>query len=101
MKKINRKLIGRVAVDSGQLIITDPCYLTEWKDNDFKEDPNDRSYSYSGASNTTCYDKDQAGNIGSSEGEGLAVRSGYGDGLYPVYANYQDGRVRSVTIKFF
>lgn len=30
-----RKLIGKCGVDSGQLIITDPCYLKDWKNNDF------------------------------------------------------------------
>mgnify|MGYP001218805099 CR=1 FL=1 len=38
MSKEERKLIGYVGVDSGQLFITDPCYLANggWKDeNDF------------------------------------------------------------------
>jgi hypothetical protein len=31
-----RKLIGRVAVDSGQLLISDPCYIdSEWEKEDF------------------------------------------------------------------
>lgn len=29
-------LIGQVAVDSGQIMIVDPCYLNEWKDNEFR-----------------------------------------------------------------
>jgi hypothetical protein len=33
MKKVK---IGVVGVDSGQLIITDPCYLRDWKDEEFK-----------------------------------------------------------------
>jgi len=33
-----KKLLGHVAVDSGQLLITDPCYIdSEWKKKDFKD----------------------------------------------------------------
>jgi len=33
-----KKLLGHVAVDSGQLIITDPCYIdSEWEKKDFKD----------------------------------------------------------------
>ena len=43
-----RKYLGQVGVDSGQLMVTDPCYLTQYQDNDFqdirvyqhKDDPN-------------------------------------------------------------
>lgn len=28
-------LIGQIGVDSGQVMIVDPCYLKEWKDNEF------------------------------------------------------------------
>lgn len=30
-----RKLIGHIGVDSGQIMIVDPCYLKDWKDNEF------------------------------------------------------------------
>ena len=29
------KVVGHVPVDTGQLMITDPCYLRDWEDNDF------------------------------------------------------------------
>ena len=29
------EMVGYVGVDSGQVMIVDPCYLGEWKDNDF------------------------------------------------------------------
>ena len=29
------KLLGQFTVDSGQVMIGDPCYLNEWRDNDF------------------------------------------------------------------
>lgn len=29
-------LIGHIGVDSGQIMIVDPCYLNDWKDNEFR-----------------------------------------------------------------
>ena len=41
MKKLKRKLLGYVGVDSGQLMITDPCYInSEWKPTDFIDNRN-------------------------------------------------------------
>ena len=37
MKLRKRKLVGYVGVDSAQLIITDPCYLKDFKSNDFED----------------------------------------------------------------
>jgi hypothetical protein len=35
---MKKKLLGFVGVDSGQLIITDPCYIdSEWEEKDFKD----------------------------------------------------------------
>ena len=33
---MHRTLLGHVNVDSGQLMVTDPCYLTNFINNDFK-----------------------------------------------------------------
>ena len=50
-------LLGHVGVDSGQLLITDPCYLHDWKDNppEGEERPCKGlySYSYDGACSAT------------------------------------------------
>jgi|TARA_R100000329_G_C7526804_1_gene185797 hypothetical protein len=145
MKK-QRQLLGYCGVDSGQILLTDPCYISEFIDNEFDNksqfidvktkkiinrpedfynfeddkipgyDKNmntlikegifkeldrdlDSSYSYNGACHQTCFQKNQGGELGN--GMGVAVSSGWGDGSYPVYANYdEDGRVSSVTIKF-
>ena len=32
---MKNELIGYVGVDSGQVMIVDPCYLGDWKDNEF------------------------------------------------------------------
>ena len=30
-----KKLIGNITVDSGQIIVVDPCYLKDYKANDY------------------------------------------------------------------
>ena len=33
---MNKVLIGKIGVDSGQLMVTDPCYLNRFENNDYK-----------------------------------------------------------------
>jgi len=105
MKAEDEKLIGHVCVDSGQLILTDPCYLKEWKANEYVAiSPHvgyRPDYTYVGACNATC-SKERAGQLANALGAPLAVAfsTGYGDGTYPVYATYEDGRVLSVRVDF-
>jgi len=98
------KLIGHVAVDSGQVMVVDPCYIRElWRGNSFISDPNeDGSYtptnelSYDGCCTATL-SKERAGQAGFA----VASSSGYGDGEYPVYAEYNDeGQIERLTIEF-
>lgn len=108
MNTINEVLIGHCAVDSGQIMLVDPCYAT---DNAFMgmdsepfaaNLPTPYPFSYNGASSATCSDE-QAGQLGRNTA--VVVASGYGDGCYPVYATYiNDGtwgrRIKSVRIEF-
>jgi hypothetical protein len=91
--RVGRQLIGHVGVDSGQICIMDPCYLLgEVDHNNF----------YKKCCSITCSDK-QAGSIPYEMGhEGLAVvsSSGFGDGLYGVWATFKDNRVSKVEILF-
>jgi hypothetical protein len=104
MKTDKLTLIGQFAVDSGQAMIGDPCYLDEWQNWDREsgipfEDHKNRAgeYSYLGSCEAT---------IGKGFGElGLAssvvFSTGYGDGLYPVYAHInEDGRIGMVVVDF-
>jgi hypothetical protein len=98
-----RVKIGECAVDSGQILLIDPCYLNEWKAGDFKGMPGEKGVSTEPENN---YDETCRVTCGQDAGpvfKGLAVatESGYGDGSYPVYATFKNGRVQSVTIKFF
>jgi len=52
------ELIGYVAVDSGQLLLCDPCYIdSEWKKEDFKDI---RIYKHKTTGDTLQYHKDFA-----------------------------------------
>ena len=157
--------IGVVGVDSGQLLVCDPCYiLSEWKGEgtqrqlryysdrngdkwacnyhvtisetetfgfnlftDFEtvfedgihkgktpnmlvssgewvenQTPDVDEFSYSGCCSTTL-SKQRGGQLNYKMGHagvGVAFSSGYGDGCYPVFAEYNDdGRVIRVTIE--
>jgi hypothetical protein len=85
-------LIGHVGVDSGQLMVCDPCYITgEFASDEFQPDkPNDAGkypFTYNGACGATLSDE-RAGQLGIADG--VAFSSGLGDGVYPVYATIVD-----------
>lgn len=89
MSYTTRVLIGHVSVDSGQIVLVDPCYVEQGLD-------------YEEVCNTTLSD-DQAGAW--MNGHAVATSTGYGDGSYPVYVEYEDAgswgtRVKSITIEF-
>lgn len=84
-------LIGYCAVDSGQVMITDPSYITYWDDKaEFGDPVAEGHFSYPGACNRTLSDK-SAGQLNfplGHAGAGVVASAGYGDGYYPVYATY-------------
>lgn len=95
-------LIGQFAVDSGQAIVGDPCYLDEWKNWDRDTDSFEShvnkvgEYGYLGACNATL-----GKGFGQLGNQAVAFSTGYGDGLYPVYAEItEDGRIARVVIDF-
>ena len=93
--------IGNFAVDSGQAMVGDPCYLDEWdtnKNDEWNLEGKIGQYSYQGASATTLSEQ-SAGELGMATA--VVFSTGYGDGLYPVYAEYnEDGRIAKVVIDF-
>jgi hypothetical protein len=93
--------IGSFSVDSGQAIVGDPCYLDEWKSWDDKEPfenhpKHQGEYGYLGASNATL--TEGFGDLGI--GRAVAFSTGYGDGIYPVYAELDGTRVLKIIIDF-
>lgn len=91
--------IGHVGVDSGQLIITDPCYLDSWENDEFDSADAPLNYSYSGACAATL-GKNGGAEIGSGT-QGVASRTAYGDGCYPVFQIIgDDGTVEGLFVDF-
>ena len=96
----NLTYAGSFAVDSGQAMVGDPCYLNEYDPNTNEEwnlEGKEGQYSYQGVSAVTL-NKD-FGEVGGNSA--VAFSTGYGDGLYPVYVQLNsDGRVSKVVIDF-
>jgi len=84
-KKINGRCmtqIGQIGIDSAHVIITDPIYLSR---NDY---------------NKVSRELDNKGSppYMSKEDEYVVSQTGYGDGIYPVYAEMKEGRVSQIVI---
>lgn len=96
-----KKYLGEVAVDSGQVLLCDPCYLSSWKDGEADWDKKKPTNHYAKACRITV-GKEQGGQmlIAGKGGTGVVASSGYGDGGYPVYATYKDGRIAKLEIIF-
>ena len=98
-----KKLIGHCTVDSGQILLTDPCYLKDFINDEYTYDTNELNYSYSGACQAS--QKNGSGelyfNKSKIKGAGVCVESGWGDGFYPVYVELnKDNRVKRAIIEF-
>lgn len=87
---IRRVLLGRVGVDSGQLMVIDPCYIdSSWKKGGY----DDEGSSYREACDTTMNSPNKGGpTLINGYGNNLAVvfESGFGDGVYEVWAEIMD-----------
>lgn len=93
---------GSIAVDSGQAMVGDPCYLDGWEKWDSSEPFENHKekagqYGYLGACGVTI-DKGY-GQLGSADA--VVFTTGWGDGLYPVYVELDsEGNVAKVVIDF-
>ena len=94
-----RKRIGSVGVDSGLMYVGDPCYIVGADSTIMRKTPTwDEFYK-------AYLDHDDRVSIvapvTAEASLGIAVSSGYGDGVYPVYADFgADGVIRRLTIEF-
>lgn len=102
MQTSEMTLIGQFAVDSGQAMVGDPCYLDNWEpwnsDSQKFEDyeKSKGQYSYLGACEATL-----TKGYGELGNQAVVFSTGYGDGVYPVYAQFnEDGRVAKIVIDF-
>lgn len=99
MEKIN---LGFVAVDSGQLMITDPCRIDEhWHNGeDFDSKSKATAFSYNDVCQKTLKGVSSS-NFPRSKSQGLVVHicSGHGDGLYQAWGHKDEtGRIVKVEI---
>lgn len=83
--KTRKEIIGYCGVDSGQILITDPSYLHDWKNNQYGDSVPDGDYSYAGACDRTL-----ASGFNGQLDSGVVSRTGLGDGYYPVFATIAD-----------
>jgi hypothetical protein len=88
MSRIQRKEIGSVGVDSGQVIILDPCYAPQV---DYKA-----VLDMTGGKTVAPFSPEEWRALGC----GVASRTQYGDGIYPVFALYRDGEIVGLEIRF-
>jgi hypothetical protein len=88
-----KKLVGRISVDAGICWVGDPCYLEaaepfkDWEKfctSLGTEYPTMKAFPHSNG----------------TQGLGVVVQTGCGDGSYPVYARVENNIVTSVTVEF-
>ena len=91
---------GRVGVDSGQIMVVDPCYIG----NDFDNNQGGQAWEPAAYSGQLNYQGVSAISLASNFGqasEAVVTSSGYGDGVYPVEVRLnEDNRVMELRIKF-
>jgi hypothetical protein len=91
---------GMIAIDSGQAMVGDPCYIDDWDTNKNEEwniEGKEGEYSYFGSSATTLA-KDY-GQLGIANA--VVFNTGYGDGVYAVYVHKNnEGVISKVVIDF-
>ena len=84
-------LLGEAGVDSGALMISDPCYadmVSKWLNGDGMFDDNQINYpSYRDGDGYLHWDS----NYSPRPGLGVQARTAYGDGTYKVYGLCSDG----------
>ena len=98
-----RILLGSIGVDSGQMMLCDPCYISSWGGDEFDPDRhelmqknNEYEFSYAGACATTLKRTpdgySQGGVLQNFIGANLAAvcSSGFGDGVYEVWITVSD-----------
>jgi len=89
-----RTLVGHVGVDSGTMYIGDPCYVIDTKLGAMTWEAFCTTYRLPSDVPMPVED------LGGGRSLGLVSPTGYGDGVYPVYATIIDGRVMALTIDF-
>lgn len=89
-----KKYIGNIAVDSGQIIIVDPCYVLDGKT------PKENAILYLKTSTMTVEKKYGEITFSGKAGNGVVSTTFDGDGLYPVFAEVdKNGKPKKIIIE--
>jgi len=88
---------GSVPVDSGQLMVIDPCYVEDGFATEHDATPT--GVNYAGACKASLSSKRCGAMRSNAMPLGFCASSGYGDGVYPVFVKYNaDGRIVGIRI---
>jgi len=108
-------LLGVIGVDSGQVLICDPCYIdSSWKKTEYRDEDPDAvgEFSYNGCCNTNdpfirtagSHPVENIGQLGfdkTLDGAGVTSKTMVGDGVYNVYGILNEkGEVKGIYIDF-
>ena len=97
MEIMVRVKVGECDVDSGQIMIIDPCYVL--RDDDVIAGHGEDKPTYQEL--LAAYDHLKKDHNGPFAWElGIVTASFGGDGTFPVYAEMDDDRIQSLTIEF-
>jgi hypothetical protein len=99
------KQIGMLPVDAGCILLSDPCYVLPdsrgIEDGKHIEIPYDYSTMLEEMEKEGWPKEFRVKPKGYSQPLGMIVESGYGDGEYPVFAQYnREGRLAKIMIDF-
>lgn len=98
-KKTGWQLVGEIYVDSGSVMVGDPCYTQGADASNASKDWNEflaktwpRTFGEKALPDPTARNRamDSVVNALENPGIGIVVSSGFGDGAYPVYVKYSD-----------
>jgi hypothetical protein len=100
--KNKTKYAGRCGVDSGQIMVIDPCYAFNDNFNSMSSPPTGGNYdAICRVSLADLFGEFPLPANGYSGNVGVVTSSGYGDGNYPVFVDVnEDGRVVELRIAF-
>src|SRR5262249_25613485 len=91
--------IGALPVDAGLMMLSDPCYVLPDPDEPERRDPKiyDRMCRKLGDKPYLLFSTDEHSTFNNV----LVAKTGYGDGIYPVFAELDENdRVMAITICF-
>jgi len=124
IKKSKWVKVGVVGVDSGTLLLADPAYLQKPAEIPSYDElvglkkskrvvptvgkrktPKEWTPVMRATASQILYKKGLAGGLKGKKGAGVVTRTGWGDGLYPVFAEIgktgdEKGRVKSIAVRF-